>query len=246
MNPRLAFVLPFAALVASGCSAATPQEQVLTVAAASSLTDAFTELGAQFEEEHPEVTVRFTFAGSSTLAAQVTAGAPIDVLATASRSTMQVAVDAGDIVGPSVFATNYLEIAVPAGNPAGITGLADLADPDVTVVMCAPEVPCGAAAKKMLESSGIALTPVSLEPDVRAVLAKIVADEADAGIVYRSDVTTGGDRIDGITIPDDQNATTEYVIGPTTTATDRAQEFIDLVLSPSGQEVLQQSGLGPA
>lgn len=241
----LSGVLAGAALLTSACSASSPEATQLTIAAASSLTEAFTELGARFEEQHPDVTVRFTFAGSSTLAAQVTSGAPIDVLATASASTMQVAVDSGDVAEPDVFATNSLAIAVPVGNPAGITELTDLADPDVTVVVCAPQVPCGAAAQTALDRSGITLTPASLEPDVRAVLAKVVADEADAGIVYRSDVTAGGGRVEGIDIPDEQNAVTEYLIGATSTADDRAQQFIDLVLGSTGQEVLARSGLGP-
>jgi len=230
-------------MVVSGCSAGT-DEQVVTIAAASSLTDAFTELGAQFEADDPRVTLRFTFAGSSTLAEQVMAGAPIDVLATASPQTMGIAVQAGDVDQPVVFATNALAIAVPIGNPAGITGLADLAEPDVTVVVCAAQVPCGAAARAALARSGVALTPASLEPDVRAVLAKVVADEADAGLVYRSDIVTAGDTVEGITIPDDENASTEYLIATTSRGGDAAERFVDLVLSPAGQAVLADSGFG--
>ncbi len=231
-----------AACGSSGTTDSGTPTATLTVSAAASLTDAFTEIGERYAEEHPGTEVRFNFAGSSTLVEQVNSGAPVDVLATASDATMQSAVGAGSVTDPVLFAANSLAIAVPAGNPAGIRSLADLADPDVTVVLCAPQVPCGAAADDLLTANGLDITPASLEPDVRAVLTKVTADEVDAGLVYRTDLVAAGSAVEGIAIPDAANVVTAYPIAVTDQGAPEAQDFVDLVLSDEGQGILERWG----
>lgn len=230
-------------LVLTGCAnnddAAT---QTITVSAAASLTDAFTEIGTAFTERNPDTDVRFNFAGSSTLAEQINAGAPVDVFAAASLDSMQSSIEAGSINDPEPFTSNALAIAVPPGNPAGIASLTDLAGADVTVVVCAKQVPCGAAATALFELNSLDVTPVSLEADVRAVLTKVIADEADAGIVYRTDITSAGTDVEGITISDAQNVSTTYPIATTTGAGRDAQAFVDFVMSADGQEILDSWG----
>ena len=230
-------------VLATACSGtASETGTTLTVSAASSLTDAFTEIGEKFMAVHPDTELRFNFAGSSTLAEQINAGAPVDVFAAASLATMQTAVDAGTVTEPTVFTANALAVAVPAGNPAGLTSLADLADDDVTVVVCAVPVPCGVEAQKLFRSNALDVTPVSLEPDVRAVLTKVIADEADAGIVYRTDVAAAGPAVEGILIADDINVVNEYPIAVTVDAPPEAQEFVDFVLGEQGQAILAIRG----
>lgn len=237
----VALVVACAAITLTACSSAT-ETSSLTVSAAASLTDAFTEIGEEYMSVHPDVEIRFNFAGSSTLVEQINAGAPVDVLATASETSMQAALDAGTALNPTVFTANAMAIAVPSGNPAAVDDLGDLADPNLTVVMCDAPVPCGAAAASLLELNELQVIPDSLEPDVRAVLTKVIADEADAGIVYRSDVVAAGSAIEGIAIPDDRNVVTAYPIAATSQASDLAQEFIEFVLSEAGQSVLQRWG----
>jgi len=214
----------------------------ITVSAAASLTDAFTEIGAAFTEANPNVEVRFNFAGSSSLAEQINAGAPVDVFAAASAVSMDRAQDS--LNEPAVFASNSLAIAVPPGNPAGVTALADLQDPNVTLIVCATQVPCGAATEALLERNGLQLTPSSLEPDVRAVLTKVIADEADAGIVYRTDTAAAGDQVEQIAIPKEANVINRYPIAKTKTAPPAADTFVDFVLSESGQRILESWGFG--
>jgi len=217
----------------------------VVVFAAASLTDTFPELGDAFTAEHPEVSVTFSFGGSSGLAAQVAAGAPADVFATASRSTMQTVVDAGAAAGePAVFARNVLQLVVPAGNPAGVAGLPDLADPDLTVALCAPEVPCGAAAEKVFAAAGLTPAPDTLEQDVRAVLTKVELGEVDAALVYRTDVLAAGDAVEGIDLPEAEDAANDYrlVVLAEAPNPDAAQAFVDLVLSQDGQDVLTGAG----
>lgn len=237
---RTALVLLTATFALTACSNAG--SSTLTVSAAASLTDAFTEIGEQYMADNPGVEIRFNFAGSSTLAEQINAGAPVDVFAAASEKSMQTALDAGTVLDPTIFTTNAMAVAVPAGNPAGIEGLGDLADPEVTVVMCDAPVPCGSAAASLLELNGLQVTPASLEPDVRAVLTKVIADEADAGLVYRSDVAAAGAAVEGIAIPDERNVVNEYPIAVTTDAAAQAADFVDFVLSDAGQSVLAQWG----
>ena len=219
-------------------------ERTITVSAASSLTDAFTEIGAAFGEQNPGVTIRFNFAGSSTLAEQINAGAPVDVFAAASTAAMQRAVDAGSVDTPLPIATNSLAIAVPLQNPAGISELEDLADPAVTLVVCDSPVPCGAAAQELFAKNSLSVEPASLEPDVRAVLTKVIVDEADAGIVYRTDLNAAVGDVIGVQIPDDLNVVDQYQIAVTTDANEVAQRFVEFVTSNAGQRILQSWGFG--
>ena len=226
----------------AACSTNNDDATTITVSAAASLTDAFTKIGEAFEDQNPNFTVRFNFAGSSTLAEQINAGAPVDVFAAASLPAMDKAITALD--EPVFFASNSLAIAVPPGNPANLSELADLAGPGITLVVCASPVPCGAATNSLFDRNGIAATPASLEPDVRAVLTKVIADEADAGIVYRTDIAAAGDQVQEVAIPDARNVTSKYPITRTIDAASGSQEFIDFVLSDAGQQILAQWGFG--
>jgi len=220
-------------------------ETTITVYAASSLKTAFTELGAQFEAAHEGVTVQFNFAGSSDLVAQVQQGAPADVIATADTANMDKLVD-GSLLGtdPENFASNTMEIAVPPGNPAGVTSLADLAGKGVNLVLCAPEVPCGAAAEKIQEIAQLTFHPVSEEQNVTDVLNKVITGEADAGLVYVTDIQAAGDQVEGVTFPEAAEAVNTYPIAEVGDAhePDLAQAFIDLVLGEQGRTVLQDAG----
>jgi molybdate transport system substrate-binding protein len=217
----------------------------IVVLAASSLTDSFTALGKAFEAEHPGTTVSFSFAASSELATQVEQGAPADVFASASQATMAQVSDGGNTAGkPVTFARNTLEIAVPAGNPAKVTGLADFAKKDLTIALCAPEVPCGAAADLVFAAAKVTPAPDTLEADVKATLAKVTLGEVDAALVYRTDVIAAGDKVEGIDFPEAAGAVNDYPIAvlkdARTSAT--AQAFVDLVLSAGGQKVLSEAG----
>ena len=221
----------------------------VTVFAAASLTAAFTELGDAFTAANPDVEVTFNFAGSSDLVAQISDGAPVDVFASADFANMSKLTDAGLAAGePATFATNAAEIVVEPGNPLDIAGVADLADSDLIVVLCAPEVPCGAYAERVVANAGITVTPSSYEENVKAVVTKVTLGEADAGIVYRTDVIAAGDAAQGVPIPDDINVVAEYPIALVADAPNAAgaQAFVDFVLSPSGQKILAAYGFGPA
>jgi molybdate transport system substrate-binding protein len=217
----------------------------LTVFAAASLTDAFEELGERFEQANPDVSVAFNFESSSTLATQITEGAPADVFASASQATMDTVDDAGLVAGERTdFAGNSLQIAVEPGNPKGIDGLEDLAQPDLTVVLAAEEVPAGEYARQALDEQGIDVEPASLETDVRAVLSRVALGEADAGIVYVSDVMAAGGDVEGVEIPADQNVPASYPIATLAEAPNPAagKAFVAYVLSGEGQEVLNEFG----
>jgi molybdate transport system substrate-binding protein len=217
----------------------------VTVFAAASLTAAFTEIGDAFEVANPDANVTFNFAASSELVTQIGEGAPADVFASADVSNMTKLTDAGNNASePVVFATNLAEIMVGPGNPKGITGVADLANPDLIVVVCAPEVPCGKYAAKVFENAGVTVTPKSLEENVKAVVTKVTLGEADAGIVYKTDVTAAGDKAAGVEIPADINVVAEYPIAVTKEATNAAgaQAFIDFVNSEQGQKILASYG----
>lgn len=229
-------------LLLASCASGDDASAVITVSAAASLTEAFTEIGEAFEERNPGVTVRFNFAGSSTLAEQINSGAPVDVFASASDAAMDRAQDALDERVP--FASNTLAIVVPPGNPAGITALEDLAQSSVTLVICDAPVPCGAAAMSLIDKNELGVTPASLEPDVRAVLTKVITDEADAGIVYLSDVLAAGTRVESIEIPDSSNVTTTYPIAIVNSASPAARDFMEFVLGPDGQAIMRKWGFG--
>ncbi|MEU9839884.1 molybdate ABC transporter substrate-binding protein [Actinomadura sp. NPDC048032] len=226
-----------------------PGGATLTVFAAASLTEAFTALGKTFEDAHPGVRVRFQFGGSSTLAQQITQGAPADVFAAASPATMRTVTGAGDASGqPRVFARNRLVIAVPKGDPAKVAKVGDLGRPGLKVVLCAVQVPCGAAAGTALAAAGVEVEPVSREKDVKAVLTKVGLGEADAGLVYRTDVKAAGGEVAGIEFPEAAKAINDYPIVEVARAPHGAlaKEFIQLVVGEQGRSVLSRAGFeGP-
>ena len=212
--------------------------------AAASLTEAFEALGTAFEQAHPNASITFNFGPSSGLAAQIAAGAPADVFASASPASMDSVVTADAARAPTVFAANVMAIAVPPDNPANITTLSDLATNGVKVALCQPDVPCGAAAAEVFANANLTVTPVTLETDVKAALTKVVLGEVDAGVVYATDVQAAGDTVTGITIPAALNASTRYPIARLTTSAhpDLAQAFVDFVLSADGASVLTAAG----
>ncbi|MGH3666142.1 MAG: molybdate ABC transporter substrate-binding protein [Egibacteraceae bacterium] len=218
----------------------------LTVFAAASLTDAFDEMAAAFGDANPGVTdVTLNYAGSQQLAAQIANGAPADVFASASGGHMDAVAAQGLLQGePHSFAGNLLQIAVEPGNPLGIRGLVDLGKPDYKVVLAAEEVPAGRYARQALARAGLQVQPVSLETDVRAVLSKVSLGEADAGIVYVSDVTGAGDAVEGVRIPDRQNVRATYPVAALTRAPnpDAARAFVDFVRSAEGVGILVDHG----
>lgn len=217
----------------------------VTVFAAASLTAAFTELGEAFMAEYSDATVTFNFAGSSELVTQINEGAPADVFASADLSNMSTLTDAGNNGSePVQFATNLAAIIVAPGNPLGITSVADLANDDVVVVVCAPEVPCGKYAATIFENAGVTVTAKSLEENVKAVVTKVTLGEADAGIVYATDVIAAGDDAEGVAIPADINVVAQYPIAVTKEAPSpvAAQAFVDFVMSEQGQQILASYG----
>jgi molybdate transport system substrate-binding protein len=219
------------------------------VYAAASLKKAFTPIGAQVEAAHPGTTVRFSFAGSSDLAAQIQQGAPADVFASADPANMAKVTEPGLTASPPVdCASNTLEIAVPPGNPAQVTSLEDLAEPGVKVVVCAPQVPCGNASVKVEEAAGLTLKPVSEEQSVTDVLGKVIAGEADAGLVYLTDVKGVGDKVEGIEFPESSAAVNVYPIAVLRSSRNPslASTFFDAVTSPQGQAVLAAAGFEKA
>lgn len=215
---------------------------VIDVYAAASLTEVFTALAADFEAAHPGTSVELTFAGSSDLAAQIAEGAPADVFASANTKQMDVVLDfVAD--APADFASNVLTIAVPAGNPAGVTDFASLARPDVVLVTCAPAVPCGAATAALESALGVDLNPASEEPSVTDVLGKVAAGDADAGLVYVTDIarTSGVSSID---FEGAELAVTTYPIAALTggDAHTSAEDFVAFILSEYSQAVLRDAG----
>jgi molybdate transport system substrate-binding protein len=246
---RLLAALAVLSLAGCGTSAGGSDDDEVTgtvvVLAAASLTDVFTDLGRQLESDHPGLEVQFDFAGSSALATQLTQGAPADVFASADTDQMDVVTNNGLVSrAPTLFATNSLEIAVPPGNPAGITGLADLADPARTIALCAPEVPCGAAAEQVFDAAGLTGAPDTLEEDVKATLTKVQLGEVDAALVYRTDVRAAGDTVEGIEFPEAADVVNGYPICTLTDAPNPAGAlaFVQLVTSDAGQQALTAAG----
>lgn len=217
----------------------------VTVFAAASLTNAFTDAEAAFERIHPDVDVITNFAASSELVTQINEGAPADVFASADQNNMAKLTDAGGAaVDPQTFATNALAIIVEEGNPLGITGLADLANPDLILAVCAPEVPCGGYAAEVFATAGVTPEPDTLEENVRAVVTKVSAGEADVGIAYATDILAVDDQADGVAIPVEQNVIADYPIALTTEASNPevGAAFIEFVLGPEGQAILASYG----
>ncbi|BDZ37453.1 molybdate ABC transporter substrate-binding protein [Microbacterium suwonense] len=246
------------ALLLSGCSGA-PQDAApspahtdtlsgdLAISAAASLKGAFDEAIEQFSSQHPAVTVTATYDGSSTLATQINGGARVDVFASADEANMTKVTSPGLAVDPVLFAHNTLVVVVPKGNPAGIETLADLADPDAKVVLCAPEVPCGGASQRLLDGQGVKLTPVSQEQNVTAVLTKVRSDEADAGLVYKTDAATT-DEVESFTPDGADQVVNSYPIVVLEDAPnpDAAQAFVDFITGTAGQQILAMFGFdGP-
>jgi len=234
-----------------GSASGSPSGKVsgtVTVFAATSLTDAFNQIGAGFEKANPGVTVKFNYQGSSSLATSINQGAPADVFASAAPANMTTVTDAGNASGtPKIFASNTAEIMVEKGNPKKITSVSDLANPAVKVVVCAPEVPCGAVAQEVFKNAGVTVKPVSEETNVGGVVTKVTLGEADAGIVYVTDAKENASKATGVPIPANQNATTEYPIAQVKDAPNAkaADAFISYVLGPDGQKVLASFGFMP-
>ncbi|TQJ86625.1 molybdate ABC transporter substrate-binding protein [Streptomyces sp. SLBN-31] len=217
----------------------------VTVFAAASLQESFTTLGKEFEKENPGTKVTFNFGGSDTLAASITGGAPADVFAAASPKTMAIVTDKKDAAGtPATFVRNQLEIATLPGNPDEVSSLKDLTRSGLKVVLCDRTVPCGAAAQKALDASNLKLTPVSYEQDVKSALTKVELKEADAAVVYKTDVKAAGDKVEGVEFPESANAVNDYPIALLKNAPNAAaaQAFIQLVKSAEGQKALSGAG----
>lgn len=210
----------------------------ITVFAAASLTSAYEELGAIYEEQHDGASVELNFAASSELAVQIAEGAAVDVFASADQVNMDKV--ANEVDGePSIFATNRLTILTEPGNPKGIEDVAGLADPELIIVSCGPEVPIGAYSQEVFETAGVDVEIDSEEADVKAVVSKVVLGEADAGLVYVTDAVAAGDAVASVEIPDDLNVVAEYPIA----ALDAdGAAFRDLVISEEGQAILAEYG----
>lgn len=253
MRYRVAVAVAAVLLTACGSSgenssaspSATPLSGTVSVFAAASLTEAFNALGTSFQGANSGVTMKFNFAGTPTLVTQIEQGAPVDVFASADTTNMDKLTGDGFTAGtPQVFARNKLEIVVASGNPKGITGLADLAKSGVIYITEGPTVPAGKYALQALKMAGVTVTPKSLETDVKSVVGKIELGEADAGIVYTTDVTAAGNKVQGVPVPDADNVIATYpiVAVKATTNAAAANAFVAYVLSAAGQAKLQSFG----
>ncbi|MFD7701908.1 molybdate ABC transporter substrate-binding protein [Streptomyces caelestis] len=247
-----AAVLALGACSASGSDAPASAESggqgisgTVTVFAAASLKESFTTLGERFEKKYPGTEVTFNFGGSDGLAAGIGNGAPADVFAAASGRTMKLVTDEGHTAGsPSTFVRNRLEIATAPGNPHAIDSLEDLTASGLKVVLCDRTVPCGAAAQTALAAGGVELEPVSYEQDVKSALTKVELKEADAAVVYRTDVRAAGDKVEGVEFPESAEAVNDYPIARLENAPNpsAAKAFVALVQSPEGRKVLSEAG----
>lgn len=246
MKTKLA-ALCLAVLLATACSASDPDADTeVTVLAAASLTESFVSLGKAFESTHPRTKINLSFGSSSTLAAQVKQGAPADVFAAANEPTMRLIIEAGLASRPKIFVTNKLQIAVPQGNPARITGLKDFADPAKRIAICSPEVPCGAAAQQVFDAAGLTAKPDTLEQDVKATLQKVRLGEVDAGLVYATDIRAATDSVQGNDFPEAGQAINRYPIATLAAAKEPelAEQFVEFVLSAQARQVFEDAGFG--
>lgn len=245
---RLAAALAVLFLLAptlAGCGGDSGGRTQLTVLAAASLTETFEQLEESFEKEHPDVDVVISFGSSSALAEQINQGSPADVIATADDNSIGLVADDGNLeAAPTKFATNTLVVVTPPDNPADVSSVGDLAAADF--VICDPSVPCGSAAQAILDNAGVAATPKSLEADVKAVLTKVSLGEADAGLVYVTDAKAAGDDVSALDIGADVNVVNPYYIAVVKDSdhSDLADEWVSLVMSPAGQDVLAAAGFG--
>lgn len=253
---RLVALLVAVALLAAACSgadsageesaagSAEPSGEIV-VFAASSLTEVFGRIGREFEQQHPGADVTFSFGASSTLGRQIASGAPADVYASADRRTMaRVEVHDATTGIPRAFAHNRLQIAVPPDDPGNVDGIEDFARESLKLAVCAPEVPCGDAARRALAAAGVMAKPDTLEPDVKAVLTKVTLGEVDAGLVYRTDVKAAGSKVRGIDFPASRQAVNDYMISALAEAPnpEAARAFVAFVRSPQGREALADAG----
>jgi molybdate transport system substrate-binding protein len=247
----LAALSALAACSSSGGSSSSNGQVKGTVVvfAATSLNGAFDKIGSQFEHAHPGVSVTFNYNGSSSLATSITQGAKADVFASADTANMNTVTDAHDAKGePKVFAKNQLEIMAAKGNPMRITSVSDLSKPSVKVVLCAPSVPCGKYASQVFKKAGVSVSPVSEETSVGGVVTKVTLGEADAGMVYETDIKTNEGKITGVPIPADQNVLAYYPMVELKDASNSpaATSFMNYVNSSAGQSVLASYGFMPA
>lgn len=251
----VAGLMAAALLVAASCGSSASSNAsgnglsgTVVVLAAASLTSAFDRIGKEFHEANPSVQVKFSYAGSSSLVTQIQQGAPADVFASADTTNMDKVTSDGLAEGsPSTFARNQLEIATEKGNPKNIKTVQDLANPSLKVVVCAPSVPCGAYSTEVFQKAGITVNPVSEETSVSGVVTKVSLGEADAGVVYITDVKASGDKLTGVPIPPELNVIATYPIVELKNAPNHkaAQAFINFVLGQSGQKALQDFGFLP-
>ncbi|HEY8301619.1 MAG TPA: molybdate ABC transporter substrate-binding protein [Jatrophihabitans sp.] len=259
MRRRIGVLLAVAALTPAACSSsggssapgsahaggsAAALSGSITVFAASSLTEAFTTLGQQFDKAHPGAHVGFDFDSSSTLAASIQQGQPADVFASASPTNMATVVSSGQVNRPQNFTRNQMEIATPPGNPAGIKTVADLAKPGVKVALCDAAVPCGATAEKVFQNAHVTVRATASEPDVKSTIGVVTTKEVDAGMVYVTDVRAAGKQVTGVPIPSSVNASTTYPIATVKAGAhhELAQAWVAYVLSPAGRKVLAADG----
>ena len=232
----------------AGCAGGAEDTRTLDVLAAASLTGTFETLAAEFEKEHPGVEVRLSFGSSATLAQQVLEGAPADVLATADLVTMETAADGGGVRDPRVFASNRMVLVTTAEKSGPVRAIGDLDDAGVTFVSCVESAPCGKVADRLLTENDVRTPPVSLEPDVRAVLTKVLSREVDAGLVYVTDAEEAADDVRAVPVPGSAEQLTSYALAVTEGADDpeAARLWTAYVLGDPGRRVLDDAGFGPA
>jgi molybdate transport system substrate-binding protein len=252
---RVAAVTAAVSLAVAGCGSSNESSSAtstrgtgggkLIVFAAASLKKSFTEIGEEFKTDNPGSGIEFNFAGSSDLVTQLTQGAPGDVFASADTKNMDKAAQAGLLTGdPVTFASNTLTIVTAPGNPKKVTSFKDLTQPGLSVVVCAPQVPCGSAAEKVEKTAGVQLDPVSEESQVTDVLGKVTSGEADAGLVYVTDAQGAGDKVTAVPFPESAAAANTYPIAVLEQSEDQelAGKFVELVTGEAGQKVLSAAG----